>query len=244
MKRKAGLQKRVSSIFEDLNVADKMGTANQADAGAEALAVERYDRQPPAIDSLLQSQSWKIDEPVEEPVAQEATKPRKTKVAHRPSGKSKDKAAGRRIRVAAGVIVLLVMVSAVVTVNMFGRTWFGMSGGLEGNTADRAFAFAEDVAAIDWQLPRKLPEPIRDIMSPDMSPGAKAAIAQRVQPQRLVVRGILYSADQPSAIIGTQIAKVGDEIMGARIIGITRHAVELEKDGRKWMQNVEVEDVP
>jgi hypothetical protein len=163
-------------------------------------------------------------------------------VVRRPPGKSKGKAIRKRIHLAAGVSILLVMAMVTVSVNIFGRTWFGTSAKPEGNTAGRAFAFAGDVAAIDWQLPRKLPEPIRDIMSPH----AGAAIARRAQPQQqqLVVRGILYSADQPSAIIGMKIAKVGDEIMGAMVIGITRHAVEFEKDGRKWTQNVETEDVP
>ncbi len=242
MKRKAGLHKRVSSIFEDLNVADQTGTAPQADAGVDAgaaLSVEHQDRQPPAAVSSPQPQSWQIDEPVAEPVAEEATKARKVRVVQPRPGKSKDKATRRRIHVAAAVIILLVMASAVMAVNMFGRTWFGMSGGLEGDTAGQAFALKQDVAAIDWQLPRKLPESIRDIMSLD----ARAVIAQRAQLQRLVVRGILYSADQPSAIVGTQIAQVGNEIMGARIIGITRHAVEFEKDGRKWTQNVEDEDI-
>ncbi len=243
MKRKAGLQKRVSSIFEDLNVADRTGTAPQADdvvdAGA-AMSVEHHDNQPPATDNLPQPQSCQIDETVAEPVAREAAKPRKVKVVRRPPEKSKGKAIRKRIHLAAGLSILLVMVLVAVSVNISGRTWFAAPAGLEGNTPCREFAFAGDVAAIDWQLPRKLPEPIRDIMSPH----ARAVIVRRAQSQELVVRGILYSADQPSAIIGMQIAKVGDEIMGAMVIGITRHAVEFEKDGRKWTQNVEAEDVP
>ena len=83
-------------------------------------------------------------------------------------------------------------------------------------------------------MPRRLPEPIRDVMSYEHN----LTISRPGQLQEIVVRGILYSDDQPSAIIGTQIVQVGNEIMGARIIGITRHAVEFAKDGQTWMQEV------
>ena len=239
MKRKAGLHKRVSSIFEDLNVADQTGTAHQADAGADAgaaLSVEHHDRQPPSAGRSLQPQSCQIEEPIAEPVAEEATKVRKVRVVRPRPGKPKVKATRRQIHVAAGVIILLLMTLAV----MGGRTWFAAPAEPEGNTAGQASAFAENVAAIDWQMPRRLPEPIRDVMSYEHN----LTISRPGQLQEIVVRGILYSDDQPSAIIGTQIVQVGNEIMGARIIGITRHAVEFEKEGRKWTQNVEMEDVP
>ncbi len=243
MKHKAGLHKRVSSIFEDLNVADQMGNAHQADAPADAgaaLSVEHHDSQGPATGSSLQPQSWQIDEPTAEPVVEEATEARQVKVVERGPATSKGESTRKRVRVAMMMIILLATWLVIVGVNMFGRIGPTLSAGTQNGSADQTFAFEQETVAIDWQVPRKLPQPIRDIMSPY----AEAVIAQRVQLERLVVRGILYSADQPLAIIGTQIAQVGDEIMGARIIGITRHAVEFEKEERKWMQNVKVEDVP
>jgi hypothetical protein len=50
-------------------------------------------------------------------------------------------------------------------------------------------------------------------------------------PQPGQVSGILWSEDNPSAMIGT--------ISGVKVVKIRKGAVEFEKDGKKWTQVVE-----
>ncbi len=118
-------------------------------------------------------------------------------------------------------------------------------------------------AGIAWQKPEPYPTTLRDPMQltdemaaqikaqADAEAQAKAdALAQRqtgtgtIGPQatkvgELTVKGILFSADNPSAVVGTQIVHVGDIIAGATIVKINRKSVEFQKDGKTWTQSVE-----
>jgi hypothetical protein len=59
------------------------------------------------------------------------------------------------------------------------------------------------------------------------------------KPQELAVTGILFSEDDPAAVIGTRIAHVGDTIAGATIVKINLTTVEFEKDGKSWTKALE-----
>lgn len=56
---------------------------------------------------------------------------------------------------------------------------------------------------------------------------------------KLIVKGILYSEDNPSVVIGTKIMREGDEVSGAAIVKINRDSVEFEMDGRRWTEEVQ-----
>lgn len=109
-------------------------------------------------------------------------------------------------------------------------------------------------AGITWQKPElypsDLPDPMRltDEMAAQIEareeeeqitkvadPGESTATGTGV----LTVKGILFSEDNPSAVIGTRITHVGDIIAGATIVKIDRDSVEFEKDGETWIQTVE-----
>jgi hypothetical protein len=96
---------------------------------------------------------------------------------------------------------------------------------------------------IKWEVPPPYPETLRDPMQtvapvaiPDKTEPEKV---ETVKPENPVVKGILYSADNPAAIIGTQIVHAGDKISGATVVKINKGSVEFEMDGKKWEQNVE-----
>jgi type II secretory pathway component PulC len=65
----------------------------------------------------------------------------------------------------------------------------------------------------------------------------------------LVVKGIVYSESNPSALVGklippgvvgdVQSVHKGDMVAGAKITRITKDAVEFEMNGQIWRQNVE-----
>jgi hypothetical protein len=52
------------------------------------------------------------------------------------------------------------------------------------------------------------------------------------------VNGILYSEDNPTALIGHQIVHEGDVVDGVSVIKIHKNKVEFAKNGRRWTQTV------
>jgi len=74
-----------------------------------------------------------------------------------------------------------------------------------------------------------------DLMKSDV-PVAHGVASQAA---RLNVKGIAFSSDNPSAVIGTTIVHEGDKILGATVSRINRESVEFEMDGVKWKQRVQ-----
>jgi hypothetical protein len=64
------------------------------------------------------------------------------------------------------------------------------------------------------------------------NPFKPASIAKAAT--RLVLSGILWDSSRPSAIINGEIAEVGTEVSGSKIVKITRHSVTLH-DGKKYI---------
>lgn len=54
-----------------------------------------------------------------------------------------------------------------------------------------------------------------------------------------VVSGILYSEDEPSAVVGDQIVHEGDALHGINVVKIYKDKVEFEKNGQRWTQVIE-----
>jgi len=57
-----------------------------------------------------------------------------------------------------------------------------------------------------------------------------------VSSNKVALKGILYSEDKPSALIGEKIVTEGDIVNGVKVIKINKDTVEFEKDGVKWTQ--------
>jgi len=53
-----------------------------------------------------------------------------------------------------------------------------------------------------------------------------------------VVRGVLYVAEDSSALIDDYIVKEGETIYGVTVVKIDRDAVEFSKYGKTWRQRV------
>lgn len=96
---------------------------------------------------------------------------------------------------------------------------------------------------ITWQKPALYPAGLRDPMqlTPEMMEKIEVTVVDPKKPivDELAVTGILYSPDNPSAVIGTQIAHVGDIIAGATIVKINKNSVEFKRDGEAWTRTVE-----
>ena len=86
---------------------------------------------------------------------------------------------------------------------------------------------------INWQIPEPYPATLRNPMQAGLSAGGQGGNGN------LIVKGIVYSEDRPSAVIGSQILHQGDKVSGATVVKINKNNVEFEMDGKKWTQEVQ-----
>lgn len=61
--------------------------------------------------------------------------------------------------------------------------------------------------------------------------GLKRRALEFIAPDRLIVGGILYNPENPSAIVSREIVREGDTVRGHKVIKIYRDRIEFEKDG-------------
>jgi len=59
------------------------------------------------------------------------------------------------------------------------------------------------------------------------------------QQQMIDIKGIAYSSDKSSAIIGNRLVHVGDVVSDAKIIDIGPKNISFQSDGRTWTQKVQ-----
>ena len=86
---------------------------------------------------------------------------------------------------------------------------------------------------IDWPVPEPYPENLRDPTQFGTSNQGPAGSGE------LIVKGIVYSSDNPSAVIGDRIAHEGDEVFGARVVKINKDSVQFEAEGKRFTQKVQ-----
>jgi len=94
-------------------------------------------------------------------------------------------------------------------------------------------AAAASNGLINWQIPDPYPTSLRDPMQ-----FGSATIAQP-ETGKLIVKGIVYSEDNPSAVINDQILHQGDKILDITVVKINTNSVEFEINGKKWTQEVQ-----
>jgi hypothetical protein len=87
---------------------------------------------------------------------------------------------------------------------------------------------------VDWQFPKPYPTTLRDPMQL-----GSAEKGQTGGTGGLIVKGIVYSKDNPTAVIDDHIVHKGDKISDVVITKINENSVEFEANGKKWMQNVQ-----
>jgi hypothetical protein len=86
---------------------------------------------------------------------------------------------------------------------------------------------------IKWEIPDVYPKTLRDPMQ------AKSPVAGQEGSGNLIIKGIMYSKDRPSAVINDQIVHQGNKILGAVVVKINKNNVEFEMDGKNWTQEVQ-----
>jgi len=84
-----------------------------------------------------------------------------------------------------------------------------------------------------WQIPEPYPENLRDPMQ------YGSITAAQSDSGGIQLRGIVYSEDDPSAVINGKIVRQGDKVLGATVTKINKNSVEFELEGKTWTRKVQ-----
>lgn len=237
--RRVGLQKKVSSIFTGVPIPKDNGT--QQPTGAPT--PERPNYAPP---SHLSGTTEKPQQPVQPPPKAAPAKPPKavttTKAAKQiPWQQTLEKIKAKLFTPKPGVsparqktMVILVPVLFLTMIFVFSRVLSGPSPKI---TGAQSFGPSGTIAGsnneIDWQIPDTYPTTLRDPMQFGSVTTAQNGTGN------LIVKGIVYSKNNPSAVIGNQIVHEGEKVSGATVVKINKDSVELEMNGKRWTQKVQ-----
>ena len=257
-RNKAGLQKEISAIFKGIPI-QKDGTVGQS-SGAPVPQQPDYEQRPEQGKEkgrLEPPSPFKPPAPSQPP----APTPKPTQPAHPPKATSprpKAKAAVKtqrqmpwqktfeqiqnklfkpkpgvsptRQKAMALSVPVLFIVLIFVFIQVFNTPSRKTAGAHQINPSNTAAGAGNE---INWQIPQPYPVALRD---PTQFGSATAAVTRT---DGLIVKGIVYSQDDPSAVIGTRIVHEGDKILDATVVKINRDSVEFESDGKKWTQKVQ-----
>jgi hypothetical protein len=96
---------------------------------------------------------------------------------------------------------------------------------------------------IAWEIPLPYDLAGRDPMKGTPPPVVAVedngtAAAAREPLVELIVTGILYSPDNPAALVDTQVVHEGEQISGATVEKIEKDGIQFERNGRRWKQTV------
>ena len=86
---------------------------------------------------------------------------------------------------------------------------------------------------IDWELPPLYPETLRDPMR-----FSSTAAHGRGNAGGPIVKGIVYSEDNPRAVVGDRIVSTGDVVDGATVVKINPDSVEFTVGDKTWTQKI------
>ena len=254
-KRKAGLQKLVSTIFDGVPIPKDNGA--QQPSGAPAPERPDYEGHPehdkglrapalakPPAPSHLTPTTPKPQEPVELPPKAAPAKQTKADAAVKtarqiPWQQTLERIRNKLFAPKPGVsnrrqktMTIMVPVLFIVLIFVFTQVLSTPSHKI---TKAQGFGPASAVAGsnkIDWQIPAPYSTTLRDPMQ-------FGSTTTQSGTGGLIVKGIVFSKDNPSAVIGDQIVHEGDKVLGATIVKINVDSVDFERNDKKWTQKVQ-----
>jgi len=209
------------------------------------------ERSLPPVDLAAESYNYNTPaeaEPAAEPVRSE-----------KPAGKTPPPAA-RKAAAGAGnrrnkVMVVLSLFLAVLLVfllmNAFDFRFSGPSTSSAETGGEVSAATAVLAAApqpVCWEKPELIPDMLRNPMQPvkvKSQPEAEPIIPSHSETADIpkipefAIKGIVYSEEKASAVIGADIIHEGDILQGVTILKIARTYIEFEMNGHRWKQTVQ-----
>lgn len=250
-KHKAGLHKGVSSIFTGVPVpkhtddeqANTTATKEPANYGppshlsGKTAETPQPKKSPPKV---LRPEKPKADEKdaakMQEPVE---IKPAGPSALEQLVQRIKDKLFEPKPGVSPARQKAMVVLVPVMFIGMV-LAFLKVLGGGPGTTAGpKTFTPSNVTAAatstIDWKIPDLYPTTLRD---PMQFKQVKKPTPTPDKTEDIAIKGILYSQENPSVIIGIEILHEGEKVSGATIVKINKDSVEFEMNGKKWTQKV------
>jgi hypothetical protein len=134
------------------------------------------------------------------------------------------------------VTVIAVPVLFIILIFVFVRAFSSPSRKITGaGTSKLVKAAAAADTKVEWKIPEPYPTTLRD----PMQFGPATTEAGQTDTSGLIVKGIVYSKNNPCAVVCDQIVHEGDKILGVVIVKINENSVEFEVNGKKWTQRVQ-----
>lgn len=209
------------------------------------------ERSLPPVDLAAESYNYNTPvkaEPAAEPVRSEKpvdkTPPPAARKAAAGAGNTKNKV---MVVVSLFLVVLLVFL----LMNAFDFRFSGPSTSSAETGGEVSPATAVLTAAplpVCWEKPELIPDKLRNPMNPvptksvpEAEPGNPSHSETPDIPKipEFAIKGIVYSEEKASAVIGADIIHEGDTLQGATILKIARTYIEFEMNGHRWKQTVQ-----
>lgn len=252
-KSKAGLHKQVSSIFTGVPIPKETDGGEQTSTTAPK---EPVNYGPP---SHLSGKTVEAPQPKKSPLKSKS--PEKPKADEKDVGKMqmpvetkhegpsaleqlvkriKDKLFAPKPGVSPTRQKAMVALVPVMFIGMVLAFYKVLGGGPDTTAGPKTFQPSNVAAAatttIDWQIPAPYPTTLRDPMQfkPEEKPTPTPDDTGKID-----IKGVLYSEENPSVIIGIEILHEGDKVSGATIVKINEDSVEFERNGKRWTQKVQ-----
>ena len=238
-KRREGLRREVSSIFNGVPI--QQDNPGEWSSGAPAPESPNYGPPSHLTGTVPKPQQPAQSVPKDAPARQTKAAAVVITPGPAPWQKALDKVKSKLFAPKAGVsatrqktMVILIPVLFIVLVFVFAQVFSTPSRKATGSVSfGPTGAVAGSGKKIEWQIPALWPTVLRDPMRFGSAATGQAGASG------LIVKGILYSEDNPSAAIGTQIVHEGDKVLGATVVKINEDSVEFEMDGKNWTQKVQ-----
>ncbi len=257
-KRRAGLHKEITSIFDGVPITRNNTRQDSGSRDAERTAPtgpSRFDKtrltppMPPKPQRAVTPtpEAAQPAQPKRGPGPSAKPEKVKTVISRKASGpglwqqiqnklfKSKPNGATGRQKAAAMLVPVLSVVLIIAFVRILGPKGSRVH---PAESKPTGAVTPQSEVKIDWQSPEPYPKALRDPM--------KFAAAEPVQSgtevqnvQQVFVTGVIWSDDNPLAIIGSEVVGEGQVVSGVTVVNINKDSVELEKDGKRWTQKVQ-----
>ena len=263
--RKSGLQKQIASIFDDVPVPETDSEPMQLPVQqqtASGIDLDSLEDSSAAQDSTVQQQKPSLVQRMAETQADVAHTPTVTTVRPKPlpktqvvlqrkkskstvmlkvkkavygSGKTKMDPRQKKMTIVVGMLSLLFVGVLVFSLGGLGQSKAKAAD--KENPQQESTVQVQEAKPLQWQKPQPLPAELRDPMKPQVTQSAQGSNA--AEDGQLVVKGIVFSKNNPSAIIGNKIVQEGETLDGIKIIKINKDSVEFETSEKRWTQQVQ-----
>jgi hypothetical protein len=246
----SGPQRQVPSFFKDGSVTAGNGTPETSAAPAPVSSGNMSAKSStPGLSNRLPRNPYQL-----EPLSREKASPENLDID--PFEKSPGSSLWKRIKdkllpetegvsnTKQKVMVVLIPILFIVMIFMFRQVLSKApqetQGAPDDDTPLVGLKTSED--EIDWKIPQPMPVRMRDPIklaaqsTPDNN--EQSGTSNGPGTEMFGVRGILYSDDKPSAVIGNKIVHLNETIDGIKIVKIDKDYVVFEKDGKSWTKKV------